>query len=605
MRRQHSLTTIMVVLVVALLVAGCSAGPPERRTVDGERAPSAQPTPGRSASEAPRRPEAPRPEAPRPEAPRPEVGGSLTLAFAGDVHFEGGLAGEPDAPRSTLGAMSRHLRGADLAMVNLESALVRSGERTAKELEVPEERYWFSTSPAALDLFARSGVDVVSVANNHGADFGAAGLRQTLDAAEESEVAVVGVGAGARAAFAPYRTTIAGTDVSVLAADAVRRESNDPVWAAGEGGPGIASARGQRTRRLLAAVEKAHSRGDLVVVYLHWGQDQVQCPTDGQRRLAKALAVAGADIVVGTHAHVLLGAGMLGDTYVSYGLGNFAWYHGVRSRTGVLKIRVEAGRVVADEFVPARIPIEGGLPVPLGGTPRSADRAAWERLRGCTGLQPLADRRASERRSGERREPASSDELPPYEAKVRRLGPALREQMIGRGHDIGSCPVTFADLRHLEIAYVGFDGRHHTGEMVIHADHAAGVVRVFKRLYDARWPIRRMRLVSSYGGSDNKSMAANNTSAYNCRRVAGEDSWSRHAYGAAIDINPVQNPYVTASGVLPPQGGRFTDVDRSAGATPPRGVIKRGDVVVRAFGEIGWSWGGDWLQPDYQHFAAR
>jgi poly-gamma-glutamate synthesis protein (capsule biosynthesis protein) len=141
--------------------------------------------------------------------------------------------------------------------------------------------------------------------------------------------------------------------------------------------------------------------------------------------------------------------------------------------------------------------------------------------------------------------------------------------------------------------------------MVVHAGHADDVVGIFGRLYDARWPIRRMHLVSGYGGNDNRSMAANNTSAYNCRQVAGEDTWSRHAYGAAIDINPVQNPYVTGEGARPPRGRRFADVGRSVGAEAGQGVIKRGDVVVRAFGEKGWTWGGTWSQPDYQHFAVR
>ncbi len=176
----------------------------------------------------------------------------------------------------------------------------------------------------------------------------------------------------------------------MLAADAVFRESSNPVWAAGEGGPGIASARERRPQRLLAAVERADARDDLVVVYLHWGTAQEQCPTGEQRRLARQLARSGADVVVGSHAHVLLGAGMLGDTYVSYGLGNFAWYHGLRDRTGVLRVRVEGGEVVDDTFVPARIPAEGGTPRPLTGGRASADRSDWERLRSCAGLAPVA-----------------------------------------------------------------------------------------------------------------------------------------------------------------------------------------------------------------------
>lgn len=588
-------TSIPVVglLLAALLAAGCSAAEQPARELD--RSPLGQRPPPRALLFEPSDVESPAAGRTRPTGGRP-----LTLAFAGDVHFEGGLAGLPRRERSTLGPMSEHLRDADLAMVNLESALIRNGRRTSKELEVPEDRYWFRTPPAALGLFARSGVDVVTVANNHGADFGAAGVRQTLRAARDSKVAVVGVGGGARQAFQPHRVTIRGTHVSVLAADASRRESNNPAWAAGEGGPGIASARANRPRRLLAAVRKAHARGDVVVVYLHWGRSLDSCPTDFQRRLAEGLAAAGADVVVGAHAHVLQGAGMLGDTYVSYGLGNFAWYHGARSRTGVLELRVRDGRVVADRFMPARIPAEGGRPDPVDVTKRSAARAAWERLRGCTDLAPTP----TERGSRGDRAPTGGD-LPPYEGTVRKIGSALRERMTGSGHDAASCPVALAELRRLKMSYIGFDGRKHTGVMVVHADHADDVVGVFRRLYRARWPIRRMRLVSEYGGNDNRSMAANNTSGYNCRRVAGQDSWSRHAYGAAIDINPVQNPYLTAAGVLPPAGRRFAEVDRSAGARTEPGLIRPGDVVVRAFQDIGWTWGGTWSRPDYQHFAAR
>jgi poly-gamma-glutamate synthesis protein (capsule biosynthesis protein) len=139
---------------------------------------------------------------------------------------------------------------------------------------------------------------------------------------------------------------------------------------------------------------------------------------------------------------------------------------------------------------------------------------------------------------------------------------------------------------------------------VVAAAYARDVVGVFERLYDARWPIRRMRSVDAYDGSDVRSMAANNSSGFNCRRVADSDAWSAHAYGAAVDLNPVQNPYLRGVAVEPPGGLRFAGIDRSAGAQVPPGAIHGDDVVVRAFAEIGWEWGGDWTDPDYQHFAA-
>lgn len=168
------------------------------------------------------------------------------------------------------------------------------------------------------------------------------------------------------------------------------------------------------------------------------------------------------------------------------------------------------------------------------------------------------------------------------------------------------CPVPLTDLRYLRMSYLGFDGHPHTGEMAIHKDHAEQVASVFRRLYDARWPIRRMRLVDDYGGNDNRSMSANNTSGYNCRRVAGSSAWSAHAYGDAIDVNPMQNPDLSGDSVAPRAGLRFAATDRSADASPPPGVITANGPVVRAFARIGWQWGGNWSSAtDYQHFAAR
>jgi poly-gamma-glutamate synthesis protein (capsule biosynthesis protein) len=164
------------------------------------------------------------------------------------------------------------------------------------------------------------------------------------------------------------------------------------------------------------------------------------------------------------------------------------------------------------------------------------------------------------------------------------------------------CPVPLEDLRLLTVDHWGFDGALHRGEVVVHHEHAHAVFEVLERLAEARFPIERMELVDVYMGDDDRSMAANNTSAFNCRSVSGRPGvWSQHAYGWAIDINPVQNPYVTsARRVSPPAGEPY--VDRSV---PRPGMILPGDAVVRAFADIGWSWGGDWTSPkDYQHFSA-
>jgi hypothetical protein len=149
------------------------------------------------------------------------------------------------------------------------------------------------------------------------------------------------------------------------------------------------------------------------------------------------------------------------------------------------------------------------------------------------------------------------------------------------------------------VSYWGFDRRAHSGSIVVRSGEARDILAVFRKLYAARFPIRRLRLVEAYKGSDDASMAADNTSGFNCRVVSGTRRWSQHAYGLAIDINPVENPYVDGTRVRPPAGRAYLDRSRRR----PGMVVAR-DVVVRAFAAIGWSWGGRWSPPDYQHFSA-
>lgn len=164
------------------------------------------------------------------------------------------------------------------------------------------------------------------------------------------------------------------------------------------------------------------------------------------------------------------------------------------------------------------------------------------------------------------------------------------------------CPVELADLRLLRVSYHDYTGRVRTGELVVHRDHADELVGVFEELYHAAFPIERMELVDVFGADDDASMAANNTSAFNCREIAGSPGrWSNHAYGRAIDINPLVNPWVTDRGIFPPEGAAFAD--RSVQV---QGGIYAGDVVVQAFADIGWTWGGSWSSSkDYQHFDVR
>ena len=532
------------------------------------------------------------------EAEPAAVGPAITLAFGGDVHFAGALDGVPEQDDSTLGPISEVLSSADLAMVNLETAVTERSRQTRKELEDPGNRFWFRTGSGALDVLDRSGVDVVSMANNHGADYGLAGLRDSLAAAEEAPVGVVGIGRDDRDAYEPFRTSIEGTDISVLAGDASPRESASDIWSARAGsGPGIASARNEHAALLAAAVRQAQAVDDLVVVYLHWGDEGDARSTASQRDLADLLTRAGADIIVGSHAHTPLGAGTNGSAYVSYGLGNFYWYHGRESETGVLKLTVQGDEVIGDEWVPARFRPSGGAPRPLDGDAAEEAVEAWEDLRQDTDLEP-GPGPVEESPVQPAQEVA---DLPGFVSTVRRIDASVRASM--SSHDEGVCPVALADLRHVQVSYVGFDGASHRGELVLAAEVADDVVSVFSTLYEQRFPIERMRLVDEYDGDDDASMAANNTSAYNCRTVAGTDRFSNHAFGRAVDINPVQNPYVLGGDVRPPAAEDFVDVARGAGADPEPGVITADGVVRTEFDRIGWAWGGLFTEPDYQHFA--
>jgi hypothetical protein len=162
------------------------------------------------------------------------------------------------------------------------------------------------------------------------------------------------------------------------------------------------------------------------------------------------------------------------------------------------------------------------------------------------------------------------------------------------------CPVGPADLRLVRVSYWGFDDRPHSGGIVVHADVAADVTTVFRTLFAKRFPVRRLEPVAEYGGSDDRSMAADNTSAFNCRNAvsSGKPSWSVHAYGKAIDINPVENPYLFGDDVLPPAGKAFTDRSRYR-----PGMAVKGGVLVKAFAAVGWKWNVGGANPDYQHFS--
>lgn len=195
---------------------------------------------------------------------------------------------------------------------------------------------------------------------------------------------------------------------------------------------------------------------------------------------------------------------------------------------------------------------------------------------------------------------ATPEPEPAWELEVREIDDAIRARVEPTSWRPG-CPVGLDDLRLLTFPHHGFDGGIHRGELIVAAEWTDAVGRVFEQLFDASYPVERIRLVDEYGGDDGASMRANNTSGFNCREVAGRPGvWSNHAFGTAIDLNPLMNPYVRGSVVDPPEGAAYVD----RGSVRP-GMIVEGDAAVAAFGDIGWVWGGHWRSSkDYQHFSA-
>jgi len=197
----------------------------------------------------------------------------------------------------------------------------------------------------------------------------------------------------------------------------------------------------------------------------------------------------------------------------------------------------------------------------------------------------------------------TTDRLPPppggrFRSTVRPIGPAVRARM-GDTWKPG-CPVDLADLRYVTVSFRGFDGRTHTGELVVHERVAAGMVSVLARLYRARFPIEEMRLVTGADLKAHPTGDGNNTAAFVCRAARKQTRWSAHAYGLAVDVNPFQNPYRRGDLVLPELAGAYLDRDRRR-----PGMVRPGDVVTAAFADIGWTWGGTWRSPrDLMHFSA-
>jgi poly-gamma-glutamate synthesis protein (capsule biosynthesis protein) len=375
----------VVIVVAAVIVSDRNDGG------DGDQASKAAPT---STISAPSTTAKPATSASEPARGPRGNGNAVTFAFAGDVNFpevwdtEDGpppnaapLAERVRAdPRHVLDAIAPVLSDADLTMVNVETAITDAGEPVAGK------NFHFRSPAETFEALKSAGVDVVNMANNHALDYGPSGMQDTFAAIAASKLPVTGLGRDANEAYRPYRTTIKGQRIAIVSASDWLEPALVESWSATDGQPGIAFS--IDTTRLLDEVRKVRPDVDTLVVFLHWGTEETWCASGEQQDLATALLDAGADVIVGSHAHRVFGAGKVGTALVAYGMGNFVYWRedGESGRSGVLKVTV-TGREVDDySWVPARI--TNGVPVPMVGEAADADLAEWNARRSCSGLSP-------------------------------------------------------------------------------------------------------------------------------------------------------------------------------------------------------------------------
>ncbi len=194
-----------------------------------------------------------------------------------------------------------------------------------------------------------------------------------------------------------------------------------------------------------------------------------------------------------------------------------------------------------------------------------------------------------------------------FHAKIYNIAPKLKEKMINGNSWHRGCPVDIVDLRYLRLNYINFQGEERVGELIVHESVADDVVNIMRELYEIGYPVNQMRLVSDFGGNDWKSIEADNTSAFNCRKATGSKKWSRHSYGKAIDINPIENPYISRKGHISHKASqKYRKRRHRDNSTADRAVLLKNDEATKIFESYGFSWGGDWrYTKDYQHFSKK
>ncbi|TVZ02655.1 CapA family protein [Trebonia kvetii] len=333
-------------------------------------APAATGVPARTIQHVPHTAKASSPQVRASSAPA-----SVTLAFAGDVHFTARTARLLSDPATAFGPIATVLKLADFTALNLETSVTSRGTPQPKT-------YHFRTVPAAFTALRDAGVSLVTMANNHVLDYGQVGLADTVAAAKAADFPYVGIGKNAAAAWAPYVTTVKGRKIAVIGVSQVAELASS--WVATDSRPGEANA--IDLRQTLAAVRAAKRLAPTVIVFMHWGTEGESCPDPNQLSLARQLAAAGASIIIGAHAHMLQGSGWLGHTFVAYGMGNFLWWENSYSTaTGVLELTLHPHAPLTARFIPAVVSGTGQPIVEHGATARQAV-AHYESLRACAEL---------------------------------------------------------------------------------------------------------------------------------------------------------------------------------------------------------------------------
>jgi poly-gamma-glutamate capsule biosynthesis protein CapA/YwtB (metallophosphatase superfamily) len=319
----------------------------------------------------------------QPQASADASTGTVTLAFAGDVNFAGRDLKLLNDTSTTFGSIASVLSAADVTALNLETPVT-------DHLSAPQPKtFHFHAPPTAFDAVRSAGVDVVTLANNHIEDYGRVGLADTLSAVKAANFPYVGIGTNAAEAWAPWITTVRGTRIAYLGISNVQELQSSWIATPTRSGEAIADD----LPRTLAAIKAAKKQADIVIVFMHWGTEGDSCPDGTQKKLAKQMSDAGADIIIGAHVHTLQGNGWLGHTFVAYGMGNFLWYiPSWSTETGVLRLTVNTTPTGAlsttpltAKFIPA-IVSNTGQPVVQTGSAATRILDRYASLRACAGL---------------------------------------------------------------------------------------------------------------------------------------------------------------------------------------------------------------------------